>query len=78
MYVVGLAADYCVKATAADAAREGFKTYIVEEGTRPVEETQWMEIQGELKAKGIGIVKFEGEEVGRVRKVKAGQQMDFQ
>ncbi|KAI1331365.1 isochorismatase [Xylariaceae sp. FL0255] len=37
VYVVGLAADYCVAATAEDAAREGFKTFLVEECTRPVD-----------------------------------------
>jgi len=68
VYVVGLAADYCVKATAVDAAKEGFKTFIVEEGTRPVDEGLWKEVQGELASKGVKVVKFSGEEVGRVGK----------
>ena len=34
--VVGLALDYCVKETAIDAARAGFETTLLAEGTRPV------------------------------------------
>ena len=41
VYVVGLAGDYCVRATAADAVKEGFETYVIEEGTRPVDVDGW-------------------------------------
>ncbi len=37
VYVMGLATDYCVKATALDAIREGFDTYLIEDGCRAVE-----------------------------------------
>jgi nicotinamidase/pyrazinamidase len=37
LYILGLAQDYCVKFTVLDALREGFKTYLVTDGTRPVE-----------------------------------------
>ena len=37
VYVLGLATDYCVKATALDAVGEGFTTYVVEDGCRAVE-----------------------------------------
>lgn len=37
VYVLGLATDYCVKATALDAVSEGFTTYVVEDGCRAVE-----------------------------------------
>ena len=37
VYVLGLATDYCVKATAIDACREGFATYLVEDACRAVE-----------------------------------------
>ncbi len=36
LYVVGLATDYCVKATAQDAARLGFDTFVVKEAVRAV------------------------------------------
>ena len=35
--VVGLALDYCVKATALDAAAAGFATTVLQEATRPVD-----------------------------------------
>jgi nicotinamidase/pyrazinamidase len=37
VYVMGLAADYCVKWTALDALQLGFRTHLVEDGTRGVE-----------------------------------------
>ncbi|KAL5345712.1 NAD(+) salvage pathway protein [Pseudogymnoascus australis] len=67
VYVVGLAADYCVAATAEDAVKEGFKACIVEEGTRPVVPGGWEEKKVELEGKGVRVVGMGGEEVGRVR-----------
>jgi nicotinamidase/pyrazinamidase len=37
VYVCGLATDYCVKATALDAASLGFKTHLLQEACRGVE-----------------------------------------
>ena len=37
LFVMGLATDYCVKFTALDARRLGFKTALIEEGVRGVE-----------------------------------------
>ena len=37
VYVMGLATDYCVKATAVDAAAQGFKTRLILDGCRGVE-----------------------------------------
>ncbi|KAM0282386.1 hypothetical protein ACHAQH_003066 [Verticillium albo-atrum] len=67
VFVVGLAGDYCVKCTAVDAAREGFRTYVVEEGTRCVEPEKWEGCKGELEAGGVRVVTVEGSEVRRVR-----------
>jgi len=36
VYVVGLALDYCVSYTAIDAAMVGFKTAVIEDGTRSI------------------------------------------
>ena len=36
LYVTGLATDYCVRATARDAARLGFAAYVVKEAVRAV------------------------------------------
>jgi nicotinamidase/pyrazinamidase len=37
VYLVGLATEYCVRATAIDAAELGFQTYVVEDGCRAVD-----------------------------------------
>ena len=37
VYVLGLATDYCVKFTALDARKLGFRTFLVEDGSRGVE-----------------------------------------
>jgi nicotinamidase/pyrazinamidase len=37
VYVMGLATDYCVQATALDAARLGFRTYVIEDACRGVD-----------------------------------------
>ncbi|KAK1528474.1 isochorismatase [Colletotrichum costaricense] len=63
VYVVGLAGDYCVKCTALDAQKEGFRTFIVEEGTRPVDAEKWDECKGALEASGVKIISMEGPEV---------------
>ena len=36
VYVMGLATDYCVKFTALDSVAEGFKTHLIEDGSRGV------------------------------------------
>jgi nicotinamidase-related amidase len=67
VFVVGLALDYCVKCTAVDAANEGFRTMIVEEGTREVDREQREEILKELSEKGVMMVSMDGPEVSMVR-----------
>ncbi|KAK4129158.1 nicotinamidase [Parathielavia appendiculata] len=52
VYVVGLAADYCVRCTAEDAVAEGFETYVVEEGTRAVDPGLWGGCKAEMVGKG--------------------------
>jgi nicotinamidase/pyrazinamidase len=37
VFVLGLATDYCVKFTALDAAAEGFKVHLIQDGCRGVE-----------------------------------------
>ncbi|KAK1245506.1 hypothetical protein MKX08_005135 [Trichoderma sp. CBMAI-0020] len=68
VFVVGLAADYCVKATAESAVEEGYRTYIVEEGTRAVTREAW-EAEGrkEVEKKGIKLVSASGDEIQKVK-----------
>ncbi|KND88347.1 Nicotinamidase [Tolypocladium ophioglossoides CBS 100239] len=67
VFVVGLATDFCVKATAEHALEEGFRSYIVEEGTKPVLLDQWPECRKNILAKGIKMISAEGDEITRVK-----------
>ena len=40
VFVVGLAWDYCVKYTAMDAAKAGFETFVIEEATKAVNQSE--------------------------------------
>lgn len=51
--VVGLATDYCVKATAMDAARTGITTYVRLECTRPVDVVTGMQAVAEMQDAGV-------------------------
>ncbi len=51
--VVGLAFDYCVKATALDAASLGFQTRVLLEGTRAVDPTSDSGTISELSDSGV-------------------------
>lgn len=53
--VVGLALDYCVKATALDAVSLGFKTRVLLQGTRAVDSALGDQIVAELAAAGVTI-----------------------
>jgi nicotinamidase-related amidase len=74
-YVVGLAFDYCVKYTAIDAVKEGFKTYIVWEGTKPVDPSPLAvtTCQADLAKAGVNCISFQNVEIDRVRKLAAAQ-----
>ncbi|PYH92473.1 Isochorismatase hydrolase [Aspergillus ellipticus CBS 707.79] len=57
VFCVGVAGDYCVKSTAVDAARAGFRSFLVEDATRCVDPGEgWEEAKRELKAAGVGLV----------------------
>ena len=66
LYVVGLAADYCVRAAALDAVKEGFRTYIVEEGTRAVDAAAWPACREGIRAAGVKVVSMQDLEVTRL------------
>ncbi|HKB76725.1 MAG TPA: bifunctional nicotinamidase/pyrazinamidase [Myxococcales bacterium] len=58
LYVMGLAADYCVKFTALDALRLGFRTFLVQDGSRGVElrEGDVARAVGEMRQAGVQLV----------------------
>ncbi|RYP16762.1 hypothetical protein DL765_004939 [Monosporascus sp. GIB2] len=66
VYVVGLAADYCVKSAAVDAAKEGFRAYVVEEGTRAVDATAWPACRKSIEEAGAKVVRMQDSEVSRL------------
>lgn len=51
--IVGLAFDYCVKYTALDSAKSGFKTNVILAGTRAVNPEEDDETKADLKAAGV-------------------------
>lgn len=57
VYVCGLATDYCVHATAVDAARAGFRTTVVEDAARPVYPEQVPERRKEWEQAGVRVVR---------------------
>lgn len=67
VYVVGLAADYCVKFTALDAQKEGFKTWVVGDATKAVDPSSLDELQRDYERVGITIIQMDSAEVQRVR-----------
>jgi nicotinamidase-related amidase len=70
VYVVGLAADYCVKCTALHAAEVGFKTVVVEEATRAVYPTtsNWQRSLRESEFK-VEVVNMGGHHVQKVHQM---------
>ncbi|KAK1757804.1 Pyrazinamidase/nicotinamidase [Echria macrotheca] len=66
VYVVGLAGDYCVRSTAADAVAEGFVTYVIEEGTKAVDAEGWQACCKEIVDSGVLVVSKDSPEVKRL------------
>lgn len=65
LYIGGLATDYCVKATALDALKEGFQAFVVTDGIRGVE-VQLGDTQRALEAmQKAGAVLISSEEAAR-------------
>ncbi|WP_323958742.1 isochorismatase family protein [Arthrobacter sp. JZ12] len=54
--IVGLATDYCVRATALDAVGAGYTTRLLAEYTRPVHPDRTAEVLAELEDAGVEVV----------------------
>lgn len=61
IYVVGLAADYCVKATAIDGANLDYKTFFIKDLTKAVDpsEESIQKIYSELEKSGVEVISSE-------------------
>jgi nicotinamidase/pyrazinamidase len=59
VFVCGLATDYCVKFTALDAVRLGFKTYLIEDASRGVnlQPDDVRKAIEEMQRAGVGVVR---------------------
>lgn len=70
VYIVGLAQDYCVRASAIDSARFGYTTFVVKEGTMAVDPVEgWKEAEKSMLEAGVRIIGMEGMEVAWVREM---------
>lgn len=68
VFVVGLAGDYCVKYTAIDAARAGFRSYVVEDAVKSVDPGEgWKQAIKEFEEYGVNVVNSDGPEIERVK-----------
>ncbi|KAA8621358.1 PncA Amidase related to nicotinamidase [Pyrenophora tritici-repentis] len=56
VYVVGLAADYCVKYTAIDAQKEGFKTWVVSDAVKAVDPSSMDDVHKEYTEIGVTVI----------------------
>lgn len=56
VYVGGLALDYCVDATALDARRAGFETWVIRDATRPVFPEQVGGKEAGWREAGVGTI----------------------
>jgi nicotinamidase/pyrazinamidase len=57
VYVMGLAADYCVYFTAKDALKEGFEAFIIEDATRPISPEGFEKAKEDIVSKGGRIIR---------------------
>ncbi len=56
VYLVGLAADFCVGFSALDALNEGFETYLIEDATRPISADGFIAMKERIRQQGGHII----------------------
>jgi nicotinamidase/pyrazinamidase len=56
LYIVGLATEYCVKATALDAVKEGLVVYIIKEGVAGINQDDIKKAIREMERAGINLI----------------------
>jgi nicotinamidase-related amidase len=69
VFVVGLAADYCVKHTAIDSAKEGFKTWVIGEATKAVDPSSLEAVHLEYEKAGVSVIGRDDVQVEKVREL---------
>jgi nicotinamidase-related amidase len=63
VHVVGVAGDYCVKCTAIDASKAGFKVFVIDEAVRSVDPNTWSDVKKEFDDHRVQVVSVDGPEV---------------
>ncbi len=56
LYFCGLCADICVYYTINDALNEGFKCWLIEDATRPLDEVEFQRVKNELLSKSVSTI----------------------
>lgn len=67
VFVAGLAADYCVRYTALDAAKEGFKTRVIGSATRAVDPSGMDTVLKEYDEAGVIVIGEDDESLKLVK-----------
>ena len=68
VFVVGLAGDFCVKYTAIDAKRLGFRSWLIEDGTKCVDPgSGWEKTKDDLKRAGVTVIGKHSEELAKLK-----------
>ncbi|KAJ5232141.1 isochorismatase family hydrolase [Penicillium chermesinum] len=66
VFVVGLAGDFCVRCTAVDAVKAGFKSWLIEEATKCVVPANWEQTKDELRTAGVSVINLDHPTVRRL------------
>lgn len=72
VFVAGLAADYCVRFTALDAQKHGFRTWVVGEATKAVDPSSLDHVYEGYADAGVTVIKQnwrDDEQIQRVREL---------
>ena len=64
VYIMGLATDYCVKATALDARELGFEVWLIEDGCRAVDVQKGDGERALMQMRGAGVNVIESGSIG--------------
>lgn len=56
VFIVGLAADYCVLYSVKDALLEGFKTFLIEDATRPINAESFEQAKLDIHQRGGKVI----------------------
>ena len=66
VYVVGVAGEYCVKCTAIDARKAGFRVFVIDEAVRGVDPNTWADVKKDFDNYQVRVVSANGFEVQSV------------